>query len=149
MTLAEKIIELLKTHDMSQRALALAIGETPQQLNRWLQGTGTFKPRAVLKIARVFGVEAEYLLDDAIHDAAPREGLSEDEKLILRTVRALGVDADEAIRRIHGRDAGALPPSRPAIPRDQWRDQPRDLREPKPDTTDQRPPKTPRTRRGG
>jgi len=134
---------------MRQKALADAIGVSENQMSRWLQGTGFVRPKALLRIARVLGVSMEYLADDAMDEAVSQEELSEDEKLILRTVRALGVDADEAIRRIHGRDARAGLPDRPAIPRDQWRDQPRDLRELASDKADQRPPKTPRTRRGG
>ena len=74
MKLAEKIVRLRKARGMSQEALAEQLGVSRQAVSRWEVGSALPDAGNVLQLSRLFGVTADYLLDDEY--AGERETVS-------------------------------------------------------------------------
>lgn len=63
MTFSEKLITLRAGRGWSQERLAQELGITRQAVGRWEKGSGLPDAKSLMALARVFGVEAEWLLD--------------------------------------------------------------------------------------
>lgn len=63
MTFSEKLITLRAGRDWSQERLARELGITRQAVGSWEKGSGLPDAKSLMALARVFGVEAEWLLD--------------------------------------------------------------------------------------
>jgi len=64
MKLSEKIVRLRKSRGMSQEALAEALGVSRQAVSRWEVGSALPDASNLLQLSRLFGVSADYLLND-------------------------------------------------------------------------------------
>ena len=73
MIFGEKLSRLRKREGLSQEALAEKLGVSRQAVSRWEQGTALPDAAKLLPCARLFRVEVEWLLDDALgwEDLAP------------------------------------------------------------------------------
>lgn len=65
MTFSEKLITLRAGRGWSQEKLAEALGVTRQAVSRWERGTSLPDALGLTGLARVFDVDAEWLVDDA------------------------------------------------------------------------------------
>lgn len=63
MTFSEKLITLRAGRGWSQERLDQELGITRQAVGRWEKGSGLPDAKSLMALARVFGVEAEWLLD--------------------------------------------------------------------------------------
>lgn len=100
----EKITALIKAKGLTQREVEAQLGLAENRISKWLNGSGEPKAHQVWQLARALGVSAEYLLNDEVDDPANDTGLTEDERYILKTVRSIGLTADEFARRVYGVD---------------------------------------------
>lgn len=66
MTFAEKFLELRKQASLSQEDTAEKLGVSRQAISRWEQGTALPESFNLSIISKVFGVSADYLIDDEI-----------------------------------------------------------------------------------
>ena len=64
MKLADKILNLRKTHGMSQEDFAEKLNVSRQAISRWEMGTAQPDAPNVLKLSKLFGVTTDYLLND-------------------------------------------------------------------------------------
>ena len=64
MKLSEKIVELRKTNGMSQEDLAERLDVSRQAVSRWEQNAATPDAGNVLRLSKLFGVTADYLLNE-------------------------------------------------------------------------------------
>ncbi len=69
MKLAEKILGLRKARGMSQEELAAALDVSRQAVSRWESGSALPDASNVLQLSRLFGITADYLLDDTYGSA--------------------------------------------------------------------------------
>lgn len=109
MTIGEKIASLCALHRIDQRSLAERIGTSPASISRIVNDLTEPRLHQALKIARVFGVPVDTLLEESEeHQPTGRTMCLEGpEPQILRMVRTLGTD--ESWRRL-------LKASRPGRP---------------------------------
>lgn len=73
MTFPEKLITLRGGRGWSQERLAQELGVTRQAVGRWEKGSGLPDAKSLMSLARVFDVEAEWLLDESA-DSVPQRG---------------------------------------------------------------------------
>lgn len=99
MNYAAKLCKIMHSFDWSQTDLARRAGVTKNKVGRWLHEGVVPYDEALLRISRATGLPVVYLLDDSLEEPPPPP-LAPDEAYILRVVRALGIDADEAVRRL-------------------------------------------------
>ena len=99
MTFAEKFLKLRKQASLSQEEAAEKIGVSRQAISRWEQGTALPDAFNLSMISKVFGVSADYLIDDGMTslsnsaagsdensvDAAKEKVLSEAEDIACKT----------------------------------------------------------------
>ena len=64
MKLSEKIVQLRKSQGLSQEELAERLGLSRQAVSRWEIGTALPDAGNLLQLSRLFGVTADYLLDE-------------------------------------------------------------------------------------
>nr|MBQ4317947.1 helix-turn-helix transcriptional regulator [Clostridia bacterium] len=64
MQLSEKIITLRKSRNMTQEQLAETLDVSRQAVSRWEVGSALPDAMNVLQLSRLFGVSADYLLND-------------------------------------------------------------------------------------
>ena len=69
MKLSEKILALRKARGMSQEELASALNVSRQAVSRWEGDSALPDANNVLQLSKLFGVTADYLLDDAYGSA--------------------------------------------------------------------------------
>lgn len=62
MELYERLREVMEDHDMSQKALAAALGTTRQQVNKYACGQQEMTASRLAAVCRILGVSADYLL---------------------------------------------------------------------------------------
>lgn len=72
MTFSEKLITLRAGRGWSQETLARELGVSRQAVGRWEKGTGLPDAVGLTSLARVFDVDAGWLLDDASEEPEPR-----------------------------------------------------------------------------
>lgn len=64
MKLSDKILELRKSHRMSQEDLAEKLNVSRQAISRWESGTAMPDANNILQISKLFGVTTDFLLND-------------------------------------------------------------------------------------
>ena len=64
MTFSEKLLELRKKQGMSQEELAEKLEVSRQAVSRWEQGSAMPDMINLSKISKLFGVTADYLIND-------------------------------------------------------------------------------------
>ena len=64
MKLSEKILALRKQHGLSQEELAGKLNVSRQAVSRWEVGSALPDASNVLQLSKLFGVSADYLLND-------------------------------------------------------------------------------------
>jgi transcriptional regulator with XRE-family HTH domain len=94
MKLHEKLARLVE----NQSALARELNILPANISRYCSGQVTPPAETLFKIAQALKVSVDYLLDDSLDD--PPRALSEREEMLLRYVRELGINPDDAILRL-------------------------------------------------
>lgn len=71
MKLSEKIVNLRKARNMSQEELAENLGVSRQAVSRWEVGSALPDASNILQLSKLFGVSADYLLNDEYKGEAP------------------------------------------------------------------------------
>ena len=71
MKLSEKIVNLRKARNMSQEELAEQLDVSRQAVSRWEVGSAMPDASNILQISKLFGVSADYLLNDDYKGEAP------------------------------------------------------------------------------
>ncbi len=71
MKLSEKIVNLRKARNMSQEELAEQLGVSRQAVSRWEVGSALPDASNILQLSKLFGVSADYLLNDDYKGEAP------------------------------------------------------------------------------
>jgi transcriptional regulator with XRE-family HTH domain len=95
----EKLLNHRRRLKMSQAELGAAIGLQQSRIGRWETGDGMPTMDQGFRLARALGVPFDYLVDDAQQEL-PAPELSDDERAVLRLMRVLSLNADEALRRL-------------------------------------------------
>lgn len=70
MSFADKILKLRKQAGLSQEELATRLDVSRQAVSRWEMGSALPDVGNLLQLSRLFGVSADYLIDDSIDDSA-------------------------------------------------------------------------------
>jgi transcriptional regulator with XRE-family HTH domain len=102
MTFAEKTRALLKAQRLSQSELAERLGTNQPQVCRWLEANTPPRGDYLLKLARVLGVTADYLIDPDQEEPPKPAVLPDDERYLLQLYRDLGLSREEAARALAG-----------------------------------------------
>ena len=71
MKLSEKIVNLRKARNMSQEELSEQLGVSRQAVSRWEVGSALPDASNILQLSKLFGVSADYLLNDDYKGEAP------------------------------------------------------------------------------
>lgn len=71
MKLSEKILNLRKARNMSQEELADSLGVSRQAVSRWEVGSTLPDASNILQLSKLFGVSADYLLNDDYKGESP------------------------------------------------------------------------------
>ena len=71
MKLSEKIVNLRKARNISQEELAEQLGVSRQAVSRWEVGSALPDASNILQLSKLFGVSADYLLNDDCKGEAP------------------------------------------------------------------------------
>ena len=71
MKLSEKIVNLRKARNMSQEELAEKLGVSRQAVSRWEVGSALPDASNILQLSKLFGVSADYLLNDDCKEESP------------------------------------------------------------------------------
>ena len=71
MKLSEKIVSLRKARNMSQEELAERLGVSRQAVSRWEVGSALPDASNILQLSKLFGVSADYLLNDDYKGESP------------------------------------------------------------------------------
>ena len=71
MKLSEKIVNLRKARNISQEELAENLGVSRQAVSRWEVGSALPDASNILQLSKLFGVSADYLLNDDYKGEAP------------------------------------------------------------------------------
>lgn len=102
MTFREKIEKLCEARGWNQAQLARKVDVSPTAIGRWFNKDARPFDEAAVRLARALRVSLDYLADDTMDEipAEPGSILSTDDAYVLRTVHALRLDGDEAVRRL-------------------------------------------------
>lgn len=71
MELSEKILTLRRARGLSQEALAEKLQVSRQAVSRWENGTALPDASNILQLSKLFGVSADYLLNNDWEENAP------------------------------------------------------------------------------
>ena len=71
MKLSEKIVNLRKARNMSQEELSDQLGISRQAVSRWEVGSALPDASNILQLSKLFGVSADYLLNDDYKGESP------------------------------------------------------------------------------
>lgn len=96
MNLSEKILSLRKKQNLSQEELAEKLNVSRQAVSRWEVGSSQPDASNLLQLSRLFGVSADYLLNDDYEDSlnTPASGpAAPDISVILKRIAAFVVCA--------------------------------------------------------
>lgn len=101
MDIANRIDLLIERHEISQQAVADAVGVSDQTISRWRHGDGKKGPSLAqaIRLAKKLGTSVEYLATG--RDPAPAE-LTADELYLVQLYRDLNLTRAEAARRLSG-----------------------------------------------
>lgn len=107
----QKLDLLLKSRGIKQAAFERAAILSENRISKWKNGQGEPSASESLRMARILGVSVEWLIDDEKAYPAPQESV-EWERSVLDLIQALGLDKQEALRRLAG---VVSPPDAPVI----------------------------------
>lgn len=97
----EKLDAAIGKSGKSQSAIAREIGIAQSTISAMTRGERRPYLDQAFKLARALGVTVDYLIDDAQEEPAPAEpSVSDDERYVVRTIRALNLSFEEAVRRL-------------------------------------------------
>lgn len=71
MILADKILELRRSNNLSQEELAEKLDVSRQSISKWESGTSIPDLNKIIKLSEIFGVSTDYLIKDDDESAAP------------------------------------------------------------------------------
>lgn len=111
MELSVRLENLRESRGVSVREVAKRIGEPPATVARWFGGESEPRLSEAVKLAAFFAVPLGHLAGESPESATVR---SQDEYTLLTLFRALGLDVDEAARRLAGAVAPLAVPIAPA-----------------------------------
>lgn len=94
--IAEKLARLID----NQSVVAKKTGLVASAISEATAGKRRLYVDQAFKVARALGVSLDFLADDAQDEPPRQDGPSEDDQYVLRVFHALGIDADEAVRRM-------------------------------------------------
>lgn len=100
MEFSAKLKLLMARHRYSQTKVAEAISVSQSLVSLWTKGKGVPDLHEAAKLAEFFGVELSYLANDAQDDPPATSEISEWERAVLDLIHALGIDRQEALRRL-------------------------------------------------
>lgn len=85
---------------LSQKQVAIEIGVRPPTVSQWESGIKTPSRENLAKLADLYGVSIEYLMDKS-DDEGQREGieLARDERMLIANYRSLNEQGKEYIRQ--------------------------------------------------
>ena len=98
MKFAAKLKSLMIERRFSQAELGNRLGCSQNLVGRWTRGVSVPSLSLAALLARILGVELEYLGDDSLDHPTS----SPAEVAAVKLVRALRLDEDEVIRRLYG-----------------------------------------------
>lgn len=98
MEFSSKLKRLMGIHRYSQGLLAQKLDVSQNKVSTWTRGLVLPDLREAVVLSRLFGVDVNYLANDALDD--PPESPEDDERAILDLVHALELDKREALRRL-------------------------------------------------
>jgi transcriptional regulator with XRE-family HTH domain len=93
-----KLDRLIQSCGLSQKALAMAIGVDPSRLSEWRVGRWRMPLELGVRLAKVLGVTAEYLVDDAEDGLPPR--IDEEALYLLRIIADAGLTPGEVAKDV-------------------------------------------------
>jgi transcriptional regulator with XRE-family HTH domain len=98
MELRKKLQKLIP----NQSEFSRQTGIPQTTISEWRSGKREPTLKNASHLARALGVPLDYLADDGLDEPPPppRPETSEEERVILRFLRATGLDTDEALRRL-------------------------------------------------
>ena len=99
MVFSAKLKLLMARHRYSQTKVAEAISVSQSLVSLWTLGKGVPDLHEAAKLAKFFGVELNYLADDALDEPPPSE-FSGWERSVIDLVRALELEKGEVLRRL-------------------------------------------------
>jgi transcriptional regulator with XRE-family HTH domain len=111
MEFANKLKRLMSRARFSQAQLGARVGVSQNLVGQWCRAEAVPDLREAATLAGIFGVDVNYLADDALDDPPSNPAEAEAVKL----VRALELDEAEVVRRLAAGEKWASLP-RPAIP---------------------------------
>ena len=97
MTIGDRLDMLMRQRKMSSPALAGRLEISDETVRRWRAGKTEPTASHIAAIAKIFGTTTDWLVTGREPQTG---GLDDDSATILRLWRALGISADEAIRRL-------------------------------------------------
>ena len=95
-SIADRIHNIIDDQGMTQTKLAEAIGIKMPRLNNYMTGQAKFPTEIIRRIAKVLDTSTDYLLGLADTPEKPIR-LSKTEKLMIKTMRGLYRDQQEAV----------------------------------------------------
>jgi transcriptional regulator with XRE-family HTH domain len=121
MKFSAKLKKLRTDRGWSQEAVAEKVDVSQNLVSLW-ERTSLPDLYEAKKLAEIFGVDLTYLTTDEMDEPPASRELPDDERLILITFRALGLDIEEAIRRLNGHVAMIGRQDRPQTPPERAKD---------------------------
>ncbi|WP_237722884.1 helix-turn-helix domain-containing protein [Singulisphaera acidiphila] len=122
MEFSAKLKKLMKQQRYSQTDVAVQVEVSQSLVSLWTKGERVPDLRVSAKLARLFGVDLDYLADDA-QDEPPASEFTEWERAVIDLIHALGLEKSEALRRLATPAAAGIsvdpkpfPPAGPSIP---------------------------------
>lgn len=106
MTFGEKLFQAREDKGMTQTKLSELSGVDRAAIAKMEAGRQRPYVDQGILLARALRVPLDYLADETLEEAP---AVNEDEAFILRTVRAMKLDADEAVRRLSGVERPNVP----------------------------------------
>jgi transcriptional regulator with XRE-family HTH domain len=110
-----KVEQLVKAKGLNWARLAKIIGEHESRISKWRHGDGEVNRHQLLRIARTLDVSADYLADDAQEEPPAPAAIADWERTVIELIKALRLDAGEAMRRLAAGGASPIRDDRPAI----------------------------------
>jgi transcriptional regulator with XRE-family HTH domain len=101
MTFGEKLAKLSEARGWKAAEVARRLKVSPNTVGRWLADERRPFDDVLLSVARLFSVQADFLVDEA-QERVPAPELTEDERFVLRLVRASGLSADDVAKALTG-----------------------------------------------
>jgi transcriptional regulator with XRE-family HTH domain len=101
MNFGQKIKQLMRRDRLSQQQLADLVGVSQNLVSLWARGKSYPDLPTAFRLATQLDVPLVYLADDGLDEEPPVSELTDDDRYLLRTARALNLDLDAAIRGLH------------------------------------------------